>query len=83
MDFRNTELEGELEGVPTIVLCSHEALYREYRHTMEQGDRRSNNGRMAHFVSKPYVVRPVSLQAPLAAPLGPIDRPSVRVLDEC
>jgi hypothetical protein len=35
------------------VLCSHEALYREYSKRMIRSGQHSNGG-LVHFVSKPY-----------------------------
>ncbi|KAK3386575.1 hypothetical protein B0H63DRAFT_468018 [Podospora didyma] len=48
----NPGLRGAFTGVPTIVLCSHEALYREYSKKMTQGSEIRHGG-MVHFVSKP------------------------------
>ncbi|RYP66490.1 hypothetical protein DL771_007750 [Monosporascus sp. 5C6A] len=42
----------EFAGVPTIVLCSHEALYREYSQRKTRGGQHGD-GRLLHFVSKP------------------------------
>ncbi|KAL8366269.1 hypothetical protein RB595_004846 [Gaeumannomyces hyphopodioides] len=39
-------------GIPTIVLCSYEALHREYCRSMMQDGQGTNNG-LVHFVSEP------------------------------
>ncbi|OIW25120.1 hypothetical protein CONLIGDRAFT_718019 [Coniochaeta ligniaria NRRL 30616] len=48
----NSDFRGRFDGVPVIVLCSHESLFREYAQSRARGGQHIDQ-ELVHFVSKP------------------------------